>query len=129
MERLAEAVWFTHVGIKDATAAIVLSSWDEAIAHGGSFEWEDLRLEVANHHRQRLMERGRLEGWNDVVDEMKKTTLSFVRGKIETVVREHNLPKVFEDVVQWDILHVLYGDRIRRRISTWFLRQSGLLVC
>jgi hypothetical protein len=108
MERLAEAAWFTHVGIKDATAAVVLSSWDEAIAHCGSFEWEDLRLEVANQLRERLMERSRerFEKWNDVVDEMKKTTLSFVRGKIETVVREHNLPKVFEDVVQWDILHV-----------------------
>jgi len=108
MERLAEAAWFTHVGIKDATAAIVLSSWDEAIAHCESFKWEDLHYGAAGQYRQRLMERSpeRVEKWNDVVDEMKKTTLSFVRGKIETVVREHNLPKVFEDTVQRDILHI-----------------------
>jgi len=84
-----------------ATAAIVLSSWDEAIAHCESFEWKDLRLEAANQLCERLMERSRerFEKWNDVVHEMKKT-LSFVRGKIERVVREHNPPKAFEDAVQ-----------------------------
>jgi hypothetical protein len=108
LERLEEAAWFSRVGIKDATAAIVLSSWDEAIAHCASCEWEDLCLEAANQYRERLVERSpeRFEKWNDVVDEMKKMTVFLVRRKIETVVREHSLPKVFEDTVQWDILHV-----------------------
>jgi len=41
----------------------------------------------------------RFEKWTDVVHEMKKTTSSLVRGKIETVVREHNPSKAFEDAV------------------------------
>ena len=33
-------------------------------------------------------------------------TVPFVKQKIEAVVLENQLPKVFEDTVQWDILHV-----------------------
>jgi hypothetical protein len=108
LQTLEEADWFSCVGLKDAEAAIVLSSWDEAIAHCASPEWEDLCLEAANQYRTRLVERSRerFAKWNDVVDDVKKTTLSFVRRKIEAVVRKHNLPKVFEDTVQWDILHL-----------------------
>jgi len=44
--------------------------------------------------------------WNNIVLELKKTTVPFVQRKIEAVVRENNLPKVFERTVQWDILGV-----------------------
>jgi hypothetical protein len=38
--------------------------------------------------------------------ELKKTTFPFVRRKIQIVVRENDLPKAFEDTVQWDIIHL-----------------------
>jgi hypothetical protein len=44
--------------------------------------------------------------WNEIVIEIKKITEPFVRQKIEVVVKEHDLPPVFEHCVQWDVLHV-----------------------
>jgi hypothetical protein len=106
--KLEKANWFSCVGIKDATKAIILSSWHEAIEYCSSAEWENLGLEAANRYRERLLERSkeRFNQWNDIVTQLKPVTESFVRRKIEVVVREHELPKVFEDTVQWDILHV-----------------------
>jgi hypothetical protein len=109
LEKLEKADWFTHVGEKDTTEAIiVLSSWQEAIEHCSSVEWENLGLEAANQYRERLLERSkqRFNEWNDLVAQIKLATEPLVRGKIEAVAREHGLPKIFEDTVQWDILHV-----------------------
>ncbi len=108
LEKLEEADWFSCVGKKDTTAAIVLSSWTEAIEHCGAIEWENLCLEAVNQYRERLVERSRerFNKWNEIVDELKKTTKPFARRKIEVVVRDHDLPKVFEDTVHWDVLNV-----------------------
>jgi hypothetical protein len=108
LDELKNAAWFSKVGVKDATTAIVLSSWKEAIEHCASVEWENLCFEASNQFRARLVERSpeRFAKWNDIAVELKKTTIPFVRGKIEDVVQEHSLPKVFEDTVQWDILFV-----------------------
>jgi hypothetical protein len=40
------------------------------------------------------------------VVEMKKFTEPLIERKIETVVRENNLPKVFRATIRWDILGV-----------------------
>ena len=108
LEKLDKASWFSRVGAKDTDAAIVLSSWQEAIEYCSSHEWENLCLEASNQYCERLLERSpdRFNKWNQVVAELKPTTIPFVQRKIETVVREQKLPKVFEDTVQWDILHV-----------------------
>jgi hypothetical protein len=108
LERLEDANWFSCVGIKDTTVAIVLSSWQEAIQHCSSMGWQNLLLEADNQYVLRVLERSkeRYRMWNDVVAEMKQTTIPLVRRKIEAVVREHRLPQVFEDTVQWDILGV-----------------------
>lgn len=114
--QLEEVEWFKCVGARDTEAAIILSSWREAIEHCSSLEWENLCLEAANQYCERLVERSRerFRMWNEIVDELKPLTMPFVQRKIETVVREHELPKVFEDTVQWDILHLCmeaeYGD-------------------
>lgn len=108
LEKLEKADWFVRVGVKDAATAVVLSSWQDAIAHCSSAEWENLGLEAANQYRARLLERAkdRYNQWNDLVVQLKPVTEALVRRKIEVVVRENGLPKVFEDTVQWDILHV-----------------------
>ena len=56
----------------------------------------------------RLLERSkdRYVQWNAVVNELKKTTVPFVQKKIEAVVRQNNLPKIFENFVQGDIIGV-----------------------
>jgi hypothetical protein len=112
LEQLEKANWFTNVGtyagVEDRSKFILLSSWKEAIEHCGSVEWENLCLEAANQYRERLLERSkeRWRQWNEIADEVVKTTVPFVKARIEGVVKEHKLPKVFEDMVQWDILHV-----------------------
>lgn len=108
LEQLEKADWFACVGKKDTTAAIVLSSWQEAFDQCSSDEWQNLCLEAANQFCERLVERSkeRWRMWNDIVIEIKETTEPFVRRKIEAVVREHNPPPMFEQSVQWDILHV-----------------------
>ena len=108
LDDLEKAAWFSCVGRNDTTAAIVLSSWAEAIEHCSSIEWENLCLEAANQYCERLVERSkeRFRQWNTIVIELKKTTIPFVQRKIKDVVRQNSLPKGFENTVQWDVLHV-----------------------
>lgn len=109
LEKLERADWFAHVGEKDTTdAIIVLSSWQEAVEHCSSVDWENLCLEACNQYCERLVERSkeRFNQWNDIIGALKAVTIPFVQRKIKTVVREYELPKVFEDTVQWDILGV-----------------------
>jgi len=108
LAELENACWFSNVGIKDTSAAIVLSSWGEAIAHCVSNHWQDLIFEAANQYCERLAERSkdRFNNWNKIVGEVKNVTVSFVRRKIETLVQLQNLPPEFERTLQWDILHL-----------------------
>lgn len=108
LEHLETAKWFANVGVKDAQKAMVLSSWQEAIEQCSSAEWENLCLEAVNQYCERLAQCSpeRFNQWNEVVASLKPITEALVRRKIETGVREHDLPKVFEETVQWDILHV-----------------------
>jgi hypothetical protein len=108
LNKLERAQWFSNVGVQDTDVAIVLSSWKEAIEYCSSIEWENLCLEAFNQYRMRLLERSkdRYVQWNAVVNELKKTTVPFVQKKIEAVVRQNNLPKIFENFVQGDIIGV-----------------------
>ena len=108
LEQLEKAEWFSRVGVRNTTNAIVLSSWVEAVDHCASNDWMNLNIEAANQLRERILERSRdrFVQWNDIVIELKKTTEPFVARKISGVVRENNLPPIFEHSVQWDILHV-----------------------
>jgi len=112
LQQLEVANWFSQVGtmygITQPEKVIVLSSWQEAIERCSSIEWENLCLEALNQYRERLCERSkeRFNQWNNNVEMVKATTIPLVQRKIETVVRQNDLPKVFENVVQWDVLCV-----------------------
>ena len=95
LEKLEKADWFAKVGAQDTSVAVVLSSWREAIEHCRSVEWENLCLEAVNQYRERLLERAkdRYIQWNDLVAQLKPVTNALVIQKIETVVRENDLPK------------------------------------
>ncbi len=105
---LDQADWFSRVGVKDTEVAIVLDSWPDAIEQCSDLEWQDLGIHAANQLCERILERSkeRFQRWNDICIEMKKTTEPFVRKKIAAVVREFELPPIFEHSVQWDILHL-----------------------
>jgi hypothetical protein len=106
LQQLEEASWFSRVGVKDASTAIVLGSWPEAIEHSDSLEWEHLCADAQNYYCRCVAERSeeRWSQWNETVREVKKATRPLVERKIEAVVREHNLPKIFEIRVHSDTI-------------------------
>lgn len=108
LQMLDQAEWFSHVGINDTKVAIVLSSWDDAIEHCSSTDWEAVCLEAANQYRERLAERSRerFNRWNSVVGDIKPTVVELVERKVAPVMREHHLPDVFRHTVEWDIVHL-----------------------
>lgn len=107
IRQLEDTDWFAHTGHNDLDA-VILSSWDEAIEHCTNSEWENLRLEMANQYCERLVERSpeRFSKWNDIVLMLKPAVIPFVQRKIAPFVQAFNLPKIFENSVQWDILHL-----------------------
>lgn len=110
LRQLEDAPWFARVGRHDddTKVAVVLTSWREAVEYCSSLEWENIRLEIANRFRERLLavSTERFCKWNEVVDEIKPVTMDLVRRKIAPFVLEHDLPKDFGDAVDWDILHL-----------------------
>jgi hypothetical protein len=108
LDQLRRVDWFRNCGVLDTEAAEVLSSWEEAIESCSSPEWENLCLEAANQYRGKLVERSIAEfaRWNDVVGIVKPAAISLVREKTRDVISKNNLPEVFLDTVNWDILHL-----------------------
>jgi hypothetical protein len=108
LDRLEKADWFARVGVKDTSVAMVLSNWDDALEYRHSEQWQYLRLEARNQYCERLAlrSRDRFVKWNDIVNEMKKTTIPLVTRKTEAVMRQYDLPKAFRGAVDWDILAV-----------------------
>jgi hypothetical protein len=108
LSKLREAEWFSAVGNQDTDAAIVLQSWKEAVESFSSPQWRDLLLEASNRYTEKIASRARerFRQWNDVVREVKKISVPLVEAKTERVAKENQLPKTFQNVVNWDILHV-----------------------
>jgi hypothetical protein len=106
LRQLDKAAWFSRVGVGDTEAAIVLASWDEAIEHCGSLDWENLCLEAENNYRARLFKRSRdhFAQWNHVATDIRQRALDLVDRKVESVMREHHLPEVFRQTVSVDIM-------------------------
>ena len=108
LEELEAAPWFARVGIHDTKVAIILQSWEEAVAHCESPEWEGLCLEAANRHRERIAERSkeRFLRWNQVADEVRAVAIPLVKRKMAEVSQHLELPKAVVDAVRWDIIHL-----------------------
>lgn len=106
LDQLQKAEWFANVGRRDVGRAVVLKSWDEAIAAVSDPAWENLCLEASNQYALRIAELNpqRYSAWNDVVKSLKKIVIPFVNEKTKPIAARHDLPTMFEDAVQWDIL-------------------------
>lgn len=100
--------WFTKVGVVDTKAAIVLGSWKQAMEACGSAAWQDLTHEAANQYCERLFERdrARFNRWNDVMLEVRPSAVELAQRKIAKVKRDWNLPSVFDETVEWDLMHL-----------------------
>jgi len=108
LQLLEDADWFSAVGVHDhiSEVAHVLSSWDQALEHCQSIDWENTKLEVSNQFCERLLAANpdRFNRWNHVVREVKGHTIPLVRRKTAQVVSEFDLPRAFIGAVEWDIL-------------------------
>lgn len=129
--RLERASWFSRVGMKEGFNSAVVSSWPEAIEYCGAPEWEDLQLEALNQFRERIAKHSmqRLNQWNGTVREVKKITRPLVERKIAAVLRENDLPKIFEIQVNHDAMcscmEAEYGDicppGFFTRMAYWYI--------
>jgi hypothetical protein len=108
LEELGRASWFSAVGEPVSGPFVVLRSWAEAAASCASDTWQELLLEASNRYCETIAARSRTRWneWNRIVDEVKPFAEELVERKIRATVEDNGLPKVFEDTVRWDILHV-----------------------
>ncbi len=108
LKDLQQAQWFSCVGITDTDAAVVLTSWYEAIQTCSSPEWQDMILEASNRYCEKLAENSqkRFQKWNEIVISLRPVTRTLVEEKTKKVIQENDLPKIFLDTVNWDILHL-----------------------
>jgi hypothetical protein len=63
---------------------------------------------IMNQLSEKLLQKDKavFKQWNEVVAEMKESTIPLVKSKIMSVMKENSLPDIFEHCVQWDILHL-----------------------
>ncbi|NLR74367.1 hypothetical protein [Leeia aquatica] len=108
MQELDAVEWFCNVGKKDSDYPLILETWDGAVESCSSEGWEGLCQEAANQYASRLAERNkdRFLYWNAIAKEVKKVAIPFVIKKTAKVVKDNNLPTIFVDIVQWDVLHL-----------------------
>lgn len=107
LEQLRNADWFSRVGVQDTEGhVIVLTSWQDAMRFCAAADTRSLWQEAANQYHTRVLEgsKERYRQWNGIANELRPVVNAFVAGKIEAVVRENLLPKVFESHVRWDVM-------------------------
>lgn len=108
LRQLDGARWFSRVGKVDGVeVALVLRSWEEAIARLTSTTSQELNWAAANHFCSQILERSkeRYDRLGGIIDDLKKITVPMVGRKIDAVVRENKLPEAFEAKVHIDVIH------------------------
>ena len=105
LEKLDSFEWFGNVGVRDTTKAIVVNSWEEAIASAATLDWENTQLDASNNFTCSLVAvfRPLLDNfWNEYVDMIKPLSVPLVDRKIsqETADRE-----LLTQCAEWDVLH------------------------
>jgi hypothetical protein len=102
--------WFSRVGEwgSDVSTAVVLGNWYEAISSVEAGEWEELCMDAANGFSEQLAKvaSSRFRTWNAKVEAIKKVSVPMISSLFSTRADLQPLPKVVQDSVQWDVLHV-----------------------
>lgn len=108
LKKLEQVDWFRNVGVKDLELATIVSSWQEAMRHCESLEWENLRLDAANTLgiRVRRVSVERYNAWNEYAAEIRPVIEPLIDDKSRHVVIRNGLPRKFTNAVRWDIGHL-----------------------
>ena len=124
---LDNAAWFSNVGKQDTETAIVLSDWRKAIDACRTIRWQNMLLEMANCYRERVRQASiaPFREWNHVVSYLKPIVLSFVSDKIGNTSSVNQLDPIFEQTVQWDILHLCIESEYQDICGNGFYASQG----
>src|SRR5262245_8944669 len=84
-KQLADARWFSKVGVPENEPVIVVTSWTTAIKSTTSVEWIDACNEAFNLLRESLYEQSkqRLAGWNTKVNQIRSIVSPVVTEKMK----------------------------------------------
>lgn len=102
--------WFSKVGHRhpEVSTATVLDNWYEAVSSVESEDWEGLCLDAANGYREQLLRvaPAPYRKWNEKAEAIKEITVPYINALFSGHASLRELPKVVQDTVQWDMLHV-----------------------
>lgn len=106
LKQLSDMPWFMRVGICDSDDVDFVSSWEEAIETCADKIWDDLTNNALNNVRDAVSLKSQPDynRWNDVVNDVKPDIGHILKFKIQNIVYYNNLPKIFSDCVEWDVL-------------------------
>ncbi len=123
LQRVADSGLFRNVGQFDDQASVLqIESWSEAIERIETLEWENYCLEHKNHLTESLFlkERAIFQGWNKVVRAIKPKMITAIGAQVEALRKANELPKVFLDTVEWDILTALLEEQYSQYVPRYF---------
>jgi hypothetical protein len=74
-----------------------------------STDWQALLVEAANRYSEAVAKRSpeAFANWNAIADELRPLVVELVREKTAEVTKRNDLPRLFEQTIQWDTLHLL----------------------
>ena len=110
IQELRSFKWFSRVGERhpEVSTAKVLSSWSEVVERLEDDQWENCCLDAANAYGEKLKQVAptRFRSWNAKVEEIKVLSIPLVANVFSGDQSLRTLPKVVQDTVQWDVLHL-----------------------
>jgi hypothetical protein len=124
-KQLMNSPWFANVGkpmvLPNANAAnwvIPCETWEQAVEHGSSLEWENIRLEAQNRLRANLIsiDPALFSVWNDKTALIRPMAIQLTDQIVEQHVPSEFRKSLTADL-RWDILGVLmeseYSDSVK----------------
>jgi len=107
---LSNFSWFSRVGKRhqEVSTADILSNWYEAVASAEDSGWEDLCLDAVNGYCERLAQvaPSRYRTWNVMANAIKAISAPIIASVFAGRPSLQELPKLVQETVQWDVLHV-----------------------
>lgn len=131
IEKIRNIEWFNKTGSRITAKVRCVKSWEEALAQCASPQWEAVQNTALSSCRLAVRSKSvdSFARWNDIVDSIKAEISSIITEKTQRTIEVNQLPKVFVDCVNWDILSIcieheyssLYPGGYYRQWAHWYL--------
>ena len=113
LERLHAAPWFANVGQPlQQSNVLPVHSWEAAIAHSLSDDWENATLDMRNELCETFEVRYAVEHgadasselWDAACVEIRPKCKTLIAAKITILAKSQPLPARFGDDIRWNVL-------------------------